>query len=102
MEYERVIQLRQIEKENVLKNMEHRKQQQHRQRPIYEEVLQMLDIAIVAIKKQIPQKPVLVEKSEHYFIYDCPVCGEWTSYIYNHCTHCGQALDWEEDESGAE
>lgn len=60
-----------------------------------------LDIAISAIEKQIPKKPINVEK--HY--YECPCCKQdlgvsdddifvYENPIKNYCDNCGQALDW--------
>ena len=72
------------------------------------------DIAIDAMKKQIPKKPI--EKPEKYsknfwHLY-CPSCenwiGIWNSRVkhrdmYNNsnshiCPYCGQAIDWSEEE----
>lgn len=60
-----------------------------------------LDIAISAIEKQVPKKPLNVEK--HY--YKCPCCkqdlgiSEDDIFVYEmptpmYCSICGQALDW--------
>lgn len=60
-----------------------------------------LDIAISAIEKQIPKKPINVEK--HY--YKCPCCKQDLGvsnddiFVYEnptpmYCPKCGQALDW--------
>lgn len=64
-----------------------------------------LDIAISAIEKQIPKKPLNVEK--HY--YKCPCCkqdlgiSEDDIFVYEmptpmYCSNCGQALDWSDTE----
>lgn len=64
-----------------------------------------LDIAISAIEKQIPKKPLNVEK--HY--YKCPYCkqdlgiSEDDIFVYEmptpmYCSNCGQALDWSDTE----
>lgn len=101
MEYARVIQLLQIEKEYTLK------QTGHQQQPINKEVRQALDIAIEAVKKQGPKKP----KAEPYFYginYRCANCDKHIALPIAYpkppyCPHCGQAVDWEEEnESGAE
>lgn len=63
-----------------------------------------LDIAISAIEKQIPKKPINVEK--HY--YKCPCCKQDLGisdddiFIYEiptsmYCSNCGQSLDWSYD-----
>ena len=59
------------------------------------------EIAISALEKQIPKKPINVEK--HY--YECPCCKQDLGvsdddiFVYenpgkNYCDNCGQALDW--------
>lgn len=70
-----------------------------------------LDIAIEALKKQIPQKP----KSYHTTIfgddrlaYDCPNCKHCFTVMRpncddvpirnQHCDICGQKIDWSEGE----
>lgn len=64
-----------------------------------------LDIAISAIEKQIPKKPLNVEK--HY--YKCPCCKQDLGvsdddiFVYEnptpmYCSKCGQALDWSDIE----
>lgn len=51
-----------------------------------------LDLAIEALEKQIPKKPIE---------YECPVCKDSVgykfgeSYMMPHCENCGQKLDWE-------
>lgn len=61
-----------------------------------------LTVAIEALEKQIPKKPI----EDGY--YDepcvCPNCGSNVineadnDYQFNHCYHCGQALDWSDAE----
>lgn len=52
-----------------------------------------------ALKKQIPQEPILVNshKSRLSLRYECPAChGNFTGTgIASYCYHCGQALDWD-------
>lgn len=53
------------------------------------------DIAISALEKQIPRKPI--EKSP--WVYHCPRCDSRTiedAFIkkFKFCPDCGQALDW--------
>lgn len=50
------------------------------------------DIAISALEKQIPRKPIRLLYHE---VGDCPFC-ETTVYISEDkfCPSCGQALDW--------
>lgn len=67
---------------------------------------QALDVAIEALKKQIPKKPITWE-NKYYFSpspnddwgYECPCCGNRDiDYPEHHCI-CGQALDWEDEEN---
>ena len=58
-------------------------------------------IAIQALEKQIPKKPV---KSENQVVryantYYCPICnlGITGTNIAKWCYHCGQKLDWSEE-----
>ena len=60
-----------------------------------------LDVAIQALEKQIPKKPV---KSENQVVryantYYCPICnlGITGTNIAKWCYHCGQKLDWSEE-----
>ena len=59
-----------------------------------------LKVAIQALEKQIPKKPV---KSENQVVryantYYCPICnlGITGTNIAKWCYHCGQKLDWGE------
>ncbi len=64
-----------------------------------------LEKAKEGLKKQIPKKPLNVEK--HY--YKCPCCKQdlgvsdddifvYENPIKNYCDNCGQALDWSDIE----
>ena len=61
-----------------------------------------LKLAIEALEKQIPKKPLHMHKN-----YYCPICKEdgwmlWDDAIPNdmdkYCGMCGQAIDWEVSE----
>ena len=57
------------------------------------------DIAISALEKQIPKKPI--EKSP--WVYHCPICDSQDiedAFIkkFNFCLDCGQALDWSDND----
>ena len=61
-----------------------------------------LAIAIDALEKQVPKKPLHMHKN-----YYCPICKEngwmlWDDAIPNdmdkYCGICGQAIDWSDDE----
>ena len=61
-----------------------------------------IKIAIEALEKQIPKKPLHMHKN-----YYCPICKEdgwmlWDDAVPNdmdkYCGMCGQAIDWEASE----
>ena len=55
-----------------------------------------------ALEKQIPKKPTKVEEEFRYMeVYKCPNCGKNFSgrEINRYCYHCGQCLDWREDDN---
>lgn len=69
------------------------------------------DIAMDAIKKQIPKKPI-IEREDYPEInnfmetYICPICNSelagrdqvgFTHRLHKYCD-CGQALDWSDEE----
>ena len=65
-----------------------------------EDILNGYDIAIEALEKQIPKKPVMKGKSPY-----CPCClqtvetetgDSFVDYRLNRCDYCGQKVDWEE------
>ena len=67
-----------------------------------------LRMAISALEKQIPKKPIMkpyFEDMEEEYLC-CPTCGEiLTDRIpmdnkdfYFHCLNCGQKLDWSDEE----
>ena len=63
-------------------------------------VIKALEMAIDALEKQIPKKPI-IRKTEDYFGYTeyilCPNC-EKVEFGYERpcfCRLCGQAIDWE-------
>lgn len=55
--------------------------------------IEALDMAIAALEKQIPKKPVKL---------NCPRCrfngidNSW--WVFTYCPECGQAIDWSEEE----
>ena len=61
------------------------------------------DVAIKALEKQIPKKPIVTGEFCSYKIYCCPCCREelyedteWGNMEFAYCTDCGQKLDWRE------
>lgn len=67
----------------------------------FEEEKEAYEIAIEALKKQIPKKPINepINQSLHYKL--CPRCNRKISGMewgQEYCWSCGQAIDWQEDE----
>ena len=56
------------------------------------------EMAIQALEKQIPKKPVKSENQVARYVntYYCPICnlGITGTNIAKWCYHCGQKLDW--------
>ena len=53
------------------------------------------ELAVKALEKQIPKKPL--EETKFYGNGKCPSCGAvFMDKSTNYCGNCGQALDWEE------
>lgn len=61
-----------------------------------------LGLAIQALEKQIPKKPIKSEKQVVRYVntYYCPTCelGITGTNIAKWCYHCGQKLDWSDEE----
>uniref|UniRef100_UPI004029AC9E hypothetical protein n=1 Tax=Lachnospira sp. TaxID=2049031 RepID=UPI004029AC9E len=78
----------------------------HKIRPrggiIPEKRAEALDVAIQALEKQIPMKPIKGEKQVVRYVntYYCPTCelGITGTNIAKWCYHCGQKLDWSDEE----
>ena len=70
----------------------------------YKRVSEALEIAVIALKKQIPKNPILnIIYPSGIKSYNCPVCGKGClvrtdSYCPKYCSNCGQALDWSDIE----
>ena len=76
--------------------------------PKEDEMYDTAQVAINALEKQIPKKPIMKpyfdDMEEEYLC--CPNCGEiLTDRIpmdnkdfYFHCLNCGQKLDWSDEE----
>ena len=54
--------------------------------------VEAIDIAIQALEKQIPKKPIT---DDRYFwiMYICPCCNDFIKVSHNYCPNCGQKLD---------
>lgn len=61
------------------------------------------ETAIEALEKQIPKKPIYVEDDGIRYTdsYRCPNCqGAFTGTgIARYCYHCGQAIDWSDEDA---
>lgn len=55
--------------------------------------LPVLKMAIDALKKQIPMKPIMCDDED----LTCPTCGADVDWKY-YCEKCGQKIDWSEEE----
>ena len=69
--------------------------------------IEAIQIAIQALEKQIPKKPIMkqyFENLEDEYLC-CPTCGEILTdripsdnkTFYFHCMNCGQKFDWSDD-----
>ena len=58
------------------------------------------EIAIEALEKQIPKKPIKSDTEIRYCeVWKCPSCGfEWSTRVVDFCYKCGQAIDWREED----
>ena len=60
------------------------------------------EMAIQALEKQIPKKPIKSENQVVRYVntYYCPTCelGITGTNIAKWCYHCGQRLDWSDEE----
>ena len=70
--------------------------------------IEAIQIAIQALEKQIPKKPIMkqyFENLEDDYLC-CPTCGEILTdripannkTFYFHCMNCGQKFDWSDEE----
>ena len=50
---------------------------------------------INALEKQIPKKP---NYKSDYLMHFCPICDFPLPLCFKFCNHCGQALDWSEND----
>lgn len=62
-----------------------------------EKHIESIGIAIKALEKQIPKKPI--KNYAMVNLYYCPTCSAWfTGRSKTHHCVCGQTLDWGEEE----
>jgi hypothetical protein len=70
-------------------------------RSFYEKQQEMLILAVSALKKQIPLRPIEEPKvwpdGQEYTVMLCPKCKESVSaFSERYCSSCGQKLNWSE------
>ncbi len=60
-----------------------------------------LRLAMAALEKQEPKKPLYENIYGDCAVYSCPVCKDETMILNgdNYCTMCGQKLDWGGDDN---
>lgn len=67
-----------------------------------EELAEAMGMAIQALEKQIPKRPIKSKEQRIRYVntYYCPTCNlGFTGFnIAKWCYHCGQKLDWSDDE----
>lgn len=57
------------------------------------EFCESADLAIQALEKQIPKKPI-----DRCMFKECPDCHEIEIQYCNYCPTCGQKLDWSDED----
>ena len=64
------------------------------------EKFRALNVALEAIDKQIPKKPIGgfdFSNNEYKICCDCSAIAQDREWKANYCPDCGQALDWSEE-----
>lgn len=58
------------------------------------------DMAIEALEKQIPKKPIVNRTDDTCLYYEnyCPSCENLLVIRYKHCPKCGKSVDWSVEE----
>lgn len=79
------------------------------QQKISENILKEMQDIKLFLERQIPKKPIKEDPGDFDFVV-CPNCGGSIStdnileHIMNrektYCEHCGQAIDWSDDDDG--
>lgn len=65
------------------------------------EIEEAFIVAIEALEKQLPKKPIEIKetytsKIGEFRVAKCPNCGKEVSDRFDVCLECGQNLDWSE------
>ena len=63
----------------------------------WDEQEKAVNLAIEALEKQIPKKPIEQRYVNNELIGHCPSC-QLIAYWQRYCSNCGQKLDWSEEE----
>lgn len=66
----------------------------------YDRLQVAFDMAIKALEKQIPKKPLqIITDDNEYICMICPSCRQIAVALNAiHCWNCGQKLDWSEED----
>ena len=64
------------------------------------ENFKLINLAISALEKQIPKKPIEVIDEKRWEDWACPECRTLIEggSVMLHCWNCGQKLDWSVEE----
>ena len=86
-----------LERELLAVTLESNVSKKETQKKRLNEKFKALNVALEAIDKQIPKKPIRLP-ANHPFYYeagDCPTCGV-SVYVSDGkiCSQCGQKIDW--------
>lgn len=85
--------------EAILRIKNHIEIHSRQEKPFAVHITKALIMAVEALKKQIPKKPIVpwdsIDKTPI-----CPSCQFGVMATQKYCDECGQALDWSETEKG--
>lgn len=59
--------------------------------------LMAIEMAIYALERNVPKKPVETQKFADLYVGFCPNCMDGSNSEFNYCCKCGQRLDWGEN-----
>lgn len=59
--------------------------------------LMATEMAIYALERNVPKKPVETQKFADLYVGFCPNCMDGSNSEFNYCCKCGQRLDWGEN-----
>lgn len=66
-----------------------------------EYINEAVDVAIMALEKQIPKKPLhIITDDNEYICSICPICQQRAVEVTDlYCIVCGQKLDWRNEDA---